>query len=439
MVRTTRMQASQISGVAQLAESAASRARYGLCILTLIYAVGQLDRQVISLLLEGIKKDMHVSDTVLGLVSGFGFATLYAFSGVLVSRWADRGPRRAIIAGGLLLYSLMTALAGFSRTVVQLAASRVGVSIGESTGLAPSTAFISDSYPSEKRGRALAIFAGGSYLSTLVGFPIAGWISQHYGWRPAFMAAGVPGIVLALLLRFTVTDPPRGGTEAEGADTCVIPLRETLQFLARQRSILFLYLGSIFTGWTLFSMTIWEPTFLARVHHLTSLQIGAYTGPIRGIAAFSGSIVGGFVADRVGRRSHQLKLLVPVLGYVLACPSMLVFLFTSSLRLMFSVMAVNYFLIAFPTGAMWATLQSVAKIRMRALASALLLAFANLVGLGIGPLVTGMLNDHLEATMGREAIRYSLIVPCLTSAIGGILMAVAAFSVEKDRMRALEP
>jgi MFS family permease len=141
MARSTRMQASQISGVAQLAESAASRARYGLCILTLIYAVGQLDRQVIGLLLEGIKKDMHVSDTVLGLVSGFGFATLYAISGVLVSRWADRGLRRAIIAGGLLLYSLMTALAG----------SRVGVSIGESTGLAPSTAFISDSYCRFKR------------------------------------------------------------------------------------------------------------------------------------------------------------------------------------------------------------------------------------------------------------------------------------------------
>jgi MFS family permease len=432
------MQTTQIPESIQVSASAASRARYALSILTLIYAVGQLDRQVISLLLTGIKRDMHLSDTVLGLVSGFGFAGLYAISGIVASRWADRGPRRAIIAGGLMLYSAMTALAGFSRNVVQLAVTRVGVSIGESSGLAPSMAFLSDFYPNKSRGRALAIFAGGSYLSTLIGFPIAGWINQSYGWRPAFMAAGVPGIVLALLLRFTVADPARGGTEIKTADTSVVPFFETLKFLMRQRSVVFLYLGAIFTGWTLFTMLIWEPTFLERVHHMTSLEIGGYTGPIRGISALAGSIVGGILADRVGKRSDKLKLLVPVLGYVLACPTMLVFLFTPSLRVMFPVMAVNYFLIAIPMGGMWATLQSVAKVRMRALASALFLALANFVGLGIGPLVTGMVSDHLTPMMGGEAIRYSLIVPCVTSAVGGLLMVVASFSVEKDRTRALE-
>jgi MFS family permease len=413
-----------------------SRSTYALSILTLIYGVSQLDRQVISLLLEGIKKDMHVSDTVLGLVSGFGFATLYVVSGVFMSRWADKGPRLWIISGGLAFYSVMTALAGFSQNIVHLALSRVGVSIGESTGLAPSTAFLSDYFPEEKRARAMAIFAGGAYIATFFGYPVIGWINQHYGWRPAFMAAGVPGIVLALLLRLTVADPPRGGSEKVAVDTAIASVGDTLRFISGQKSVWLAYLGAGFGGWFLFCFAIWTPSFLARVHHLSPVQIGLFTGMLHGAFGLLGATSGGFFADWIGKRDTRLRLTVPALISLLILPSGLVFLFAENLAVMFTAQAIVSFLAVFPMGATWAVMQSSVKPRMRALNASILLIFSTFIGLGFGPMVTGMLNDHLAPTLGPEAIRYSLTLSVGFFVMSAILLALSGLYSARDMARA---
>jgi predicted MFS family arabinose efflux permease len=411
-------------------------AAYALAILMLIYGAGQLDRGVISLLMQPIKQEMQVSDTVLGLLSGFGFAAIYAVSALFVSRWADRGPRRAIIAGGLLFYSVMTALAGFAQGIWQLAATRVGVSLGESTGLAPSTAFLGDYFPSRLRARALAIFAGGSYIATFLFYPIIGWINQHYGWRQSFMAASVPGLVLSAVFFLTVKDPPRGGVEGRPATAEAPPLRETFAFLMGQRSALLMFVAAGFTGWTLFSLSMWGPTFLRRVHHLSDLEIGTYTGLIAGVAGLCGSISGGFVADWAARRDPRLRLLVPACACILACPLGLGYVFADDLRLTLALQACVGFLMVFPMGANWATLQSVVKVRMRALSAAILLVFSNCLGLGVGPLVVGLMADWLKPSLGDLAIRYALIVPCITCAIGGGLFVIAALLTPADAERA---
>lgn len=416
----------------------AARANYVLLLLTAIYALNFLDRNVINILIEPIKRELQLSDTMLGLLAGFGFAAFYSVLGIPLGRWADRADRRSIIALGLLLWSAMTAFSGMAQSALQMAMARIGVGIGEASCVPASHALISDYFGKDKRPRALSIFATGTYLGVFLGYFIGGWVNHFYGWRAAFFVAGAPGLLLALVLRLTVAEPRRGGSDARAPAPGLEPVGDTLRFLARQTSYVLIVLGFCLTSYTNFSFSVWIPPFLARVHHLSSGEIGTYAGTIKGLLGIGGALLGGFAVERWAKADDRLKLLLPAAASALGGPALALFLLARSTELSLVALAVAQVLIAFHLGAIWALAQTVVRVRMRAFASALLTLLATLFGLGVGPLVIGMANDALAPTFGAGAIRYSLLTGAATSTLGALLFWAAAAWVRRDIARAGE-
>lgn len=413
------------------AHAPAPGATLALVTLTLIYGVSQVDRQVIGLLLPDIKRDFHLSDTALGLLTGFAFALLYTLSTLILSRRADTGNRRAIIALGLAFYSVMTTLSGVAQNVWQLTLFRFGVAVGEGAGLPPSTAMISDFYPPETRGRALGVFVSGAAIGTIVMFPLVGVVAQHFGWRAGFLIAGVPGLILAGLLFFGVKDPPISASAGHKAP----PLGKTLRFIVSQRSVLLLYVAIVGHAMALLSFAIWTPTFLERIHHASQSAIGFWIGLASGLGGLFGAAFGGLLADRMGARRPRMRLMAPALVTMLAFPAAAVLLFAATFGLSIWGLGVMMFCLTSGQAAIWATLHASVHVRMRALAGALSAMLVNIFALGFGPLIVGALNDGLAARLGESAIRYSLMVPAACALAGSVVLILAALLNDRDRQR----
>lgn len=267
--------------------------------MTIIYALNFLDRTIFNVLIEPIKSEFVLSDTTIGLLAGFGFALMYSLLGMPIARYADRANRRNIVALGLAFWSAMTTLCGMAQNVATLAVARVGVGIGESAGTPASQSLISDLFPKGERPRALGIFAMGTYIGVFLGYFFGGWVNQYYGWRIAFLAAGLPGLLLALILRVAVREPLRGGVEGGG----VLGRREatstTMAFLFRQKSFVLVVIGFCLTSFTNYATSVWIPPFLARIHHLSSVDIGTYAGTFKGLAGMLGTLLGGVVVAAI--------------------------------------------------------------------------------------------------------------------------------------------
>lgn len=400
--------------------SASPQANYALAVLTLIYVLNYADRGILSLLLDSIKRDFRVTDTVMGLISGFGFVLFYSLLGLPIARWADRFNRRTIIATGLLVWSLMTCCSGLARGAWQLAFTRFGVGSGEACGVAPSHSMLADLFPKEQLPRALSIMTAGSTVGVFLGSVVAGVVNEYHGWRAAFIVAGLPGIAVAALFYFTVKEPARGAMEEGKASTNLLSVWQTFEFLFRQRSFLYITFGGSLIGMSLYGFQIWSPAFLHRVHHLGSARIGLYQGVIGGLGVV-GVLLGGFLAESWGKRDVRWRLNVPALASILCCPMFLLYLFVPSVPTALVCWAVaTIFMFAY-VGPIYAVYQMVSKIRMRALASATFLFIANLIGLGFGQWLIGYLSTRLGARYGDLSIRYALVVPSLLGLVAGAL------------------
>jgi predicted MFS family arabinose efflux permease len=294
---------------------------------------------------------------------------------------------------------------------------------------------IADYYPPQQRSQAYSIYSAGSYLGLFFGYLCGGWISQFYGWRVAFMFAGLPGIALALLLRLTVAEPARGRTDAAGIDKSLPALGPTLRFLLARRSYVLIVLGGALMGVTLYSFSTWVPSVLRRLHHMSDGEIGSYAGLIKGLLGLLGALSGGFVVERLARGNEQRKLVIAGLGCMLACPPLLLFLFAESQAWSLVGLGLSALFTPFSMGPMWAVMQSVVKLRMRAIASAVFLFCTMMLGLGVGPLAVGYMNDRLALTHGSEAIRYSLLAPAFACVFAGLGLMLAARWVERDIQR----
>jgi len=187
--------------------------RYALLLLLLVFTSSHVDRQILAILLQPIKQELLLSDTQLGFLSGVAFAIFYATLGIPMAMWADRGNRRNLIAAALSVWSGMTVLCGVATTFWQLALARIGVGVGEAGSSPPSHSIIADMYPPAERATAMSIFSLGVNFGLMLGFLFGGWINQWYGWRAAFFVAGAPGLLLALIVRVTLREPPRGYAE----------------------------------------------------------------------------------------------------------------------------------------------------------------------------------------------------------------------------------
>ncbi|WP_024520800.1 MFS transporter [Bradyrhizobium sp. Tv2a-2] len=420
---------------AELRSSAAASPRryYVLAILTLVYALNFLDRTIFNVLIEPIKKEFALSDTTMGLLAGFGFVLFYSLLGIPIARIADRVSRRNIVALAFAFWSAMTFLCGLASSVTTLALARIGVGIGESAGTPASQSLLADLFDKNERPRALGIYAIGTYLGVFLGYFIGGWVSQHYGWRTAFFSAGLPGIALAALLWLTIAEPKRGAM----AETFVPePIGPTLRFLATQPSFVIVLIGFCLTSYTNYATAAWIPPFLARVHHLSSAEIGTYAGTFKGLCGIAGTLVGGLVVGKISRQDDRWKLWAPAIMSGLAGPVFALCMLTPSFVTMVAALAATSFLVGFHLGPIFAIAQTVARPSMRALASALVLLTATCFGQGVGPLAVGMINDALKGALGADAVRYSLLSAAATTTLGALLFVWAARFIRADIARA---
>lgn len=384
--------------------------QYALSVLVVVYTFNFIDRQILSILLEPIKQDLGLSDTQLGLLTGFAFALFYATLGIPIARLADKSNRRNLIALALTIWSGMTALSGLAQNFWHLLLARIGVGVGEAGCSPPAHSMIADYFPAEKRATALGIYSLGIPVGILFGFIAGGWLNEFFGWRVAFFVVGVPGLLLALLVRFSLREPPRGMAEGRVDEGVQPTIKETFNFLWAKKAFRHLAFGGALTAFVGYGVVTWMPSFLIRSHGMDTGDAGTYLGLILGIPGGIGIALGGWCADRYGARDTRWYLWIVSVALLAGVPfSVGIYLsetaWMSLLFLMLPVALGNFY-----QATTFSQTQGLVSLRMRAVAAAVLLFILNIIGLGAGPQAVGIVSDLLSDSYGQESLRYSLLI-----------------------------
>ncbi len=413
--------------------------RYTLGVLVAVYTFNFVDRQILAILLPSIRAEFGVDDWVLGFLAGSAFALFYATLGVPIALLGDRWNRRNLISIAVAIWSAMTALSGAATSIVQLALARIGVGVGEAGFSPPAHSMISDLYAPHERSTAMGIFTLGISIGIMLAYLAGGWVAQNIGWREAFFLVGVPGLVLALIVRFTVQEPVRGLSDGR-VDSGQRPgVMTVAKFLASRRSFIHLAIGSGLASFNGYAVISFFPSFMARSHAMSIAEIGVYLGLIIGIAGGIGFAGGGYVADRFAVRRHRDAL------WMVSVATMLAWVFIFPMYLVSNPYLALVFLVPptvfsnFYLATTFAQVQGMVGLRMRAVASALLLFLLNIIGLGLGPQVTGILSDVYREFLGDESLRYSLLtLGALVSPWSAFHYFMAGRFIEDDLARAGE-
>ena len=382
---------------------------YALGLLTVVYTFNFIDRQLLSILQESIKADLGLSDSQLGLLTGFAFAVFYVTAGLPIARWADRANRRNIIAFSVGLWSLMTALSGMVQNYGQLLAARIGVGIGEAGGSPPSHSIISDIFPPESRASAISLYSTGVNIGILFGFLLGGWLNEYFGWRVAFLVVGVPGILIAAIVRLTLAEPIRGLSENKQVSTATIPFMDVVRLLWSRVSFRHMALGGAFNAFASYSTSNWTASFFIRSHGMTTGELGTWLALIIGLGGAIGVVSGGVLADRLARNDKRWYMWLPAIAGFVSVPFMIgVYLVDDAYTaLAFAVVPGVMFNVYL--GNTIATTHGLVGLRMRATASAILFLILSIIGLGIGPWAVGMLSDALGSSLGSESLRQAML------------------------------
>jgi MFS family permease len=410
---------------------------YVLTVLVVVYIFNFLDRQIVTILAEPIKIDLGLSDTQIGLMTGLAFAIFYTGFGIPLARLADRASRVNIIAGALLVWSGMTAVCGVAQNFIQMLAARIGVGVGEAGCSPPAHSLIADYYPPQERASALSIYALGIPIGSLLGLLTGGWIAEFYGWRMAFLVVGLPGLALALLFKLTVKEPIRGMSDPEGtAGQGQPPLLPTIKTLLTNKTIMHIAMGGALTSFVGYGLGQWLPAFFIRLHEMGLAETATYYGLVNGIASMAGTYLGGTLADRFANRDLRVYAWLPAAGVLIAFPFYLAALVVDDWMVAIAILLVPSFLNSLWLGPAFGTIQNLAPQRMRALASAILLFILNIIGLGFGPFLVGVLSDLLTGPFGQESLRYAIIIATAAYFWAGAHFLIAGKTLVADLQNA---
>ncbi len=383
---------------------------YALGVLVVVYTFNFIDRQILSILLEPIKQDLGLSDTALGMLTGFAFALFYATLGIPIARLADRGNRRNIIAWALAIWSAMTALSGLAQNFWHLLAARIGVGVGEAGCSPPAHSMIADYFPAENRATALGIYSLGIPVGILFGFIAGGWLNEFFGWRVAFFVVGIPGLLLAILVRWTLREPNRGMAEGREASVDQPGVMETFTYLYKKKSFRHMAIGGGLTAFVGYGIVTWVPSFLIRSYGMETGEVGTYLGLILGIPGGIGIALGGYLADRYGAKDPRWYLWVVSVALLIAVPITIGVYLSNSATASLLFLILPVLLGNFYQATTFSQAQGLVPLRMRAVAAAVLLFILNIIGLGAGPQVVGIVSDLLAPTYGDESLRYALLI-----------------------------
>ena len=384
--------------------------RYALVILAIVYMFNFIDRVILAILLPAIRDEFQVSDAWLGFLTGPAFAMFYIVLGIPVARYADKHNRRNLIALAVALWSGMTALSGMAANFAQLALARVGVGIGEAGCSPPAHSMIADYYPPETRSTAMGVYTIGISAGIMMAYLGGGWVAQNVGWREALLVVGVPGLVLALIVRFTIVEPRRGSSEGRAATGRRPAMGDVLSFLWKRSSFVHMTVAAGLSSFVGYSVINFLPSFLVRSFGMDVGTLGLWLGPILGIAGGAGFFLGGYIADHLGQTSAKKSM--TFIGLTIFLTTVFyAFMFLSEswtvCLLLFVIPACTSNVYLAPV---LAETQGLVSLRMRAVASALALLIINFIGLLLGPWLTGILSTALEPAFGEESIRYSLLI-----------------------------
>lgn len=407
----------RLTGVSPPSRAAA----YGaLLILMLTYLVSYIDRMALGVLQEPIKAELGLSDWHLGLLSGPAFALLYSIMGLPIARLAERRSRTMVLAASLIVWSAMTMLCGLARNYTQLLLARAGVSIGEAGCNPAAHSLIADLFPPRERGRAIAFYSLGAPLGALLGAIAAGWLAHHWGWRTAFLLLGPPGFILAIIILFLMPKPPRGQFDTtastSSASPAPPPFRAVVTAFFGNPALRHLAAGSALIVLVGYGVAAFLPSFLVRRHGLDLESVGLLSGIINGAGAAVGTLGSGFIIDRFGGRDARYYAWFPAIMVAGAVPCFVIGFLTNSLALSAVLLTLATTAIYTYIAPVFAQLHNILHTRMRATGTSIMYLVLNLVGLGLGPPLIGLISDHMTRLAVTDVVEQGRAGGCSGSA-----------------------
>lgn len=415
---------------------------YVVGVLMLIYVFSFVDRQILSLLVGPIRKDLGISDTEMSYLLGLSFALFYTFCGIPLGRLADSRSRRGLIAFGLVFWSIATAACGIARNYFQLFLARIGVGVGEAALSPAAYSLITDYFPKEKRALAMSVYSMGIFLGAGIAFLLGGLVIKFavaHGpvmlplvgeirpWQVVFLILGASGVLFSLIL-LTVREPARTGHGAQ------VPLREVLAFFGQHRRALLLHnFGFAFMAMSSYSASSWIPSFFARVHQWDAGHLGLVYGSIVTLFAPAGTVFGGWLADRwtqQGRTDATVRV-----GWLAACacvPLAGLFVFPANATLAALLLIPGVFLLGMPFGVAPAALQELMPANMRGQATAIYLFVVNLIGLGLGPTAVALITDQVFGN--DNAVGWSILIVAGSAQLVAVVLLGAGMGAFRESM-----
>ena len=405
------------SEMPRVADASTRRTYVTLALLVLVSFFNYMDRMILPAVAQPIKLEFGLSDTELGLLNGLVFVLLYGISGLPLSRWADRTSRTRVLAAALAFWSLATAACGMARTFSQLVVARMCVGIGESASQPVGFSIVGELFPVQRRARAMGWFLMGNNLGITAGFALGGWLAARYGWRSAFLAVALPGVVVAAAL--ALVRNPRV-VVADGGAKRPLSLFADVRGLLRNRRYCWLLVLSGTYGFTIFGPVSWLTAFFIRSHQLPLSAAAAAAGLVIGLGMTCGTLFGGAAADRLalggGHRPQWLGL-----GSILL--SGLAFATTFTVANVSLAFAAAFFATLFgsvASPAITTAIQNESPPALRATAASLATITVSILGIALAPFLVGVLSDQLTPAYGKESLRIALLI-----SLGGCLFAAA--------------
>lgn len=411
-------------------------AAYVLGVLFLVNAFNIVDRSIMGLLVDPVKAEMVLSDTQMGILTGFAFVAFYLVFGIWLARVADRGSRRILLTVGIVIWSIATASSGLATDYNSLLAARMAVAIGEAACFPVAMSLIGDYFPRTERARAVAIFQASQYVGIIVGLVLIGIITEAFGWRTAFLAVGLPGLLVAGLFFLTVREPQRGrhDPQSEAPETSLLA---SARMIFGNGTLLGLIVVMGIGTMGLLTLASWSPPFLQRIHGLSVGNVGKILGPAIGLPGIIGTVGGGFLASWLVKRSGRERsaLLVPLVGLPLSVPAFSTFVFADQLPLAIAGLGVGNMFVSTVFGPIVAAALSLSAPRMRALTASFILVAQNLIGGGLGPYLVGVFSDSLAPSYGIYSIRYALIVVPVAPLLAALLLGLVYLGIGRRTRR----
>jgi MFS family permease len=406
---------------------------YVLLLLMVVYIFNFIDRQILVILQESIKAELGLSDKQLGLLSGFTFAVFYVICGIPIARLADRYNRVNIVSVSIAVWSAMTAISAFVGNFWQLLLARIGVGVGEAGASPPSHSIISDYFPHGERGRALSFYSMGIYIGILVGFLLGGWINQFFGWRTAFLVVGLPGVLMAVVVKLTLREPPRGQMDdGDHVDAPESDIAADLAWLWGLKSFRYAAFAAGFNAFLGYGALNFMPSFAIRIYEVPVGVVGTWLALIAGLAGAAGVYAGGHLSDKLGKRDDRWAYWVPGISTLLAGLLLLPMMLSGDQYVMWGIYVAVALCQAMFLGPTIAMAHALVGPRYRALSSSVLFFILNMIGLGLGPLTVGAISDALAPSMGVNSIRWAIMSTALAAFLGAALYFNAARHIRND-------